>query len=52
MTRMIARAYLAADALARRRGPRSHASGPAHVTELPLEEALAHADAVALGRGG
>ncbi len=46
MTRMIARAYLAADAL-RAAGVPVVMGGP-HVTELP-QEALAHADAVALG---
>jgi radical SAM superfamily enzyme YgiQ (UPF0313 family) len=46
MTRMIARAYKAADAL-RAAGMRVVMGGP-HVTELP-DEALEHADAVALG---
>src|SRR6202046_2999207 len=46
MTRMIARAYRVADAL-RAAGVPVVMGGP-HVTELP-EEALAHADAVALG---
>jgi radical SAM superfamily enzyme YgiQ (UPF0313 family) len=46
MTRMIARAYKAADAL-RSAGIRVVMGGP-HVTELP-DEALEHADAVALG---
>ncbi len=46
MTRMIARAYRAADAL-RAAGIPVVMGGP-HVTELP-QEALAHADAVALG---
>ncbi len=46
MTRMIARAYRAADAL-RAAGVPVVMGGP-HVTELP-DEALAHADSVALG---
>src|SRR6202041_327743 len=46
MTRMIAKAYRAADAL-RAVGVPVVMGGP-HVTELP-QEALAHADAVALG---
>src|ERR1017187_4927737 len=46
MTRMIARAYRAADAL-RAAGVPVVMGGP-HVTELP-DEALAHSDSVALG---